>query len=139
MVAIAGIGQWFDEHSSLLAWSLVVSLGSLVVTLLLLPVIVVRLPADYFVASRRELVARASLGRLVLAIGKNLLGAVFLIVGLILLVLPGQGLLTMLIGLLLLDFPGKRAVELKLVRRPGIAAFLNRMRARHGRPPFVVH
>ena len=55
-----------------------------------------------------------------------------------LLVLPGQGLLTMLIGLLLLDFPGKRAVELKLVRRPGIAAFLNRMRARHGRPPFVV-
>ena len=59
-------------------------------------------------------------------------------VGLILLVLPGQGLLTILIGLLLLDFPGKRAVELKLVRRPGIAAFLNRMRARHGRPPFVV-
>lgn len=138
MVAFDGIWQWFDEHSGLLGWSLAVSLGSLVITLVLLPVIVVKLPADYFVASRRELVARASLGRLFLSLGKNLLGAVFLIAGFAMLFLPGQGLLTMLIGLLLLDFPGKRGVELKIVRRPGILAFLNRMRERHGRPPLLV-
>jgi hypothetical protein len=138
MVALDGIWQWFDEHSGLLGWSLAVSLGSLVITLVLLPVIVVKLPADYFVASRRELVARASVGRLLLSLGKNLLGAVFLLAGFAMLFLPGQGLLTMLIGLLLLDFPGKRRVERKIVRRPSVLAFLNRMRERHGQLPLQV-
>ena len=59
----------------------------------------------------------------------------FLLAGLAMLVLPGQGLLTMLIGLLLLDFPGKRALERRVVRRPKILAFLNRMRDRRGREP----
>jgi hypothetical protein len=54
------------------------------------------------------------------------------------LVLPGQGLLTILIGLLLLDFPGKRALERRLLRRPGLRAFLDRMRVKRGRAPFEV-
>ena len=54
------------------------------------------------------------------------------------LVLPGQGLLTILIGLLLLEFPGKRALERRLVARPGIKTFLDRIRARRGKPPLEV-
>jgi len=54
------------------------------------------------------------------------------------LLLPGQGLLTILIGLLLLDFPGKRALELRLLRRPALRGFLDRMRQRRGVPPFVL-
>lgn len=63
---------------------------------------------------------------------------VFTLAGIAMLVLPGQGLLTILIGLLLLDFPGKRAVELRLVRRPAIRGFLDRMRQKRGVPPFVL-
>jgi hypothetical protein len=55
--------------------------------------------------------------------------------GLVLLVLPGQGLLTMLAGLVLLDLPGKRAFERRVVARPRVLSALNWLRARAGREP----
>ena len=61
-----------------------------------------------------------------------------MLAGLAMLVLPGQGLLTILIGLMLLDFPGKRRLERRIVARPAILAMLNRMRARRGRDPLRV-
>jgi len=51
------------------------------------------------------------------------------------LVLPGQGLLTMFISLMLLDFPGKRRLEQSIVRRPIILRSINWLRERHHRPP----
>ena len=130
--------QWLQGHGALLGWLFGLSLASLLLTVLLLPVVVVRLPADYFVAERASLRARRPLTAWLWHVGKNLLGVVFTVAGVAMLVLPGQGLLTILIGLLLLDFPGKRAVELRLVRRPAIRGFLDRMRQRRGVPPFVL-
>lgn len=69
---------------------------------------------------------------------KNLLGAFLVIAGLALLVLPGQGILTILVGLVLLDFPGKRRLELRLIRRPKVLSALNWVRRKLGREPFVV-
>jgi UPF0716 family protein affecting phage T7 exclusion len=109
-----------------------------VLTIVLLPVVVVRLPADHFVADRRQRLARRGVAGWCLRGLKNLLGAVFVLAGIAMLLLPGQGLLTILIGLLLLDFPGKRALELRLLRRPALRAFLDRMRQRRGVPPFVL-
>jgi hypothetical protein len=54
------------------------------------------------------------------------------------LVLPGQGLLTMLIGISLMDFPGKRAIERSIIGRPLILKSINRIRQRFGRPPLMV-
>lgn len=129
---------WLQQNSTLLAWLFVLSLGSLVVIALLLPVVVVRLPADYFLASRKELAVRRGPTQWVGHVAKNVLGAAFVLAGIAMLVLPGQGLLTILIGLLLVDFPGKRALERRFVRRPGVLDFLNRMRARRGKPPLQV-
>lgn len=121
-----------------LAWALSLAVGSLVLVVVLLPWFVLQLPVDYFVASRRELrAARTPLGW-VWRILRNVLGLFFVLAGAAMLVLPGQGLLTILIGLLLLEFPGKRALERKLVARPGIKAFLDRIRARRGVPPLEV-
>ena len=131
----ASLWEWLQSHENLLGWMFGLSLASLVLTALLLPVFVVRLPADYFLATRQELAGRRGVVQWIGRAGKNLLGLVFLLAGVAMLVLPGQGLLTMLIGLLLLDFPGKRAIEHRLVRRPTILAFLNRIRARRGREP----
>jgi hypothetical protein len=133
-----GWWSWLQGHSSLLVWLFVLSIGSLVVTALLLPVVVRRLPPDYFTATRRELASQRSLLQWTGHVAKNALGMVFVLAGIAMLVLPGQGLLTILIGLLLVDFPGKRALERHFVRRRGVLEFLNRMRARHGRPPLQV-
>jgi hypothetical protein len=130
--------QWCEANGALLGWLFASSLGSLVLTIVLLPVVVVRLPADHFVADRRARQARRSVAAWCWLGLKNLLGAVFVLAGVAMLLLPGQGLLTILIGLLLLDFPGKRALELRLLRRPALRAFLVRMRQRRGVPPFVL-
>jgi hypothetical protein len=129
---------WLTENGRALAWLFALSIVSLALVVVLLPVVVRRLPPDYFVASRAELAAHRGAWSWVGRVARNVLGAVFVLAGIAMLVLPGQGLLTILIGLLMLDFPGKRALELRLVRRPKILAFLNRLRERGRQPPLRV-
>ena len=45
-------------------------------------------------------------------IGKNLLGVFFVLIGIAMLVLPGQGILTIIAGMMLLDFPGRHRTRL---------------------------
>ncbi len=66
---------------------------------------------------------------------KNLAGAVFLIMGFLMLFIPGQGLLTILLGLTFLNFPGKRRLEIRLIRSPRIHRGVNWIRRRSGKPP----
>lgn len=51
------------------------------------------------------------------------------------LVLPGQGLLTLLVGVGLLDFPGKRHIELRVVRNHHVLNAINWIRARTNQAP----
>jgi hypothetical protein len=52
------------------------------------------------------------------------------------LVLPGQGVLTLCVSLFLLDFPGKRRLERRILGYPPVLHALNRLRTRAGQPPF---
>ncbi|MDH4237181.1 MAG: hypothetical protein OEV17_08035, partial [Nitrospira sp.] len=94
----------------------VLSIVFFVGSLIAIPFILMRLPADFFdIRVPRPWMedhhpALRVLGHLV----KNVIGAIFLFVGFLMLFLPGQGILTMLIGISMLDFPGKRKVEAKL-------------------------
>lgn len=134
-VDFAAVWRWFEGHTTLLAWLFAGSLASLVLCAVLLPIVVVRLPADHFSARRPVAPWPRTVWNWVWHVAKNLLGCVFLLAGFAMLFLPGQGLLTMLIGLLLLDFPGKRSLERRLVARPAVLRVLNAMRVRRGRLP----
>ena len=127
------------EWQSVLLWASGLSLLAAVATLAGVPWVVVRLPRDYFTRPRRE-VWRMPSNRpfvgLVLAILKNLLGLVLVILGVIMLVTPGQGLATLLIGFLLMNFPGKFRAEQWLVSRSGVMKGLNWLRLRRDKPPF---
>jgi hypothetical protein len=83
---------------------------------------------------------RPLLLRWAVALGKNLLGLVLVLLGAIMALpgVPGQGLLTMIIGMTILDFPGKRRLEVRFLHRPRILGALNRLRARFGRQPLVL-
>lgn len=108
-------------------------------SLLLIPWIVARLPADYFLSKRPSegsWRARHPVIRWTARAAKNLLGAMFLAAGIAMLVLPGQGVLTILVGVALLDFPGKRRLEVFLLQRPVITRSIDWIRQRAGRPPF---
>jgi drug/metabolite transporter (DMT)-like permease len=119
------------------ALSIVTFLG----TLLTLPIVVTWIPADYFVRDQRQGRHRegtSTVPHLLRLVGKNLLGIVFVLIGVALLVLPGQGILTILLGLMLMNFPGKRALERRLVQQPSVLGAINWLRAKAHQPALVV-
>lgn len=133
--------EWFSEHGTFVWFTVGLSIGTVVLTLLVLPVIVARMPADYFVRKdpppgswrARHPVVRGTI-RLV----KNLIGTALFLVGIPLVPLPGPGFVTMLAGLALVDFPGKRRLELRVVRVGGVREAVNWLRHRAGRPPLIL-
>jgi hypothetical protein len=117
------------------------SLSVFVLGLVLMPVLVARIPANYFVGNHKPLERlgqRSPLLRWGVLLLKNALGSVLLVAGVLMLVLPGQGILTLLVGLTLVDFPGKRKFELWLVRRGPVLRAIAWIRTRAGRAPLLV-
>lgn len=132
--------NWLDENtlltSILVGASVVVFVGSIV----LVPALIVRIPADYFAHEKRPRSPWAhqpAAVRIGIRLAKNVLGAILLIAGIIMLFVPGQGLLTMFMGFVLLDGPGKYRLERWLVSRRRIARAINWLRRRYHRPPLV--
>ncbi len=125
------------EHTDTILLLAGISLGAFVISLILLPVILIRLPEDYFVRIRSK-GATLSPARLALKLLKNLLGAFLLLVGFVMLFIPGQGILTMLFGISLMDFPGKRRLQAKIVSMPRVYRGLNWLREKADRPRFVL-
>lgn len=123
----------------LLLWASALSLFAVVAAVIGVPWVVARLPHDYFARPQRVVWREQKhepLLALVFSVLKNLLGLVLVILGLIMLLTPGQGLLTLLVGLLLMNFPGKYQLERTLVSQPGVMRGLNWLRARRGEAPF---
>lgn len=128
-------------NETLLWWLAGSSVFTFFATLILVPILLVRLPADYFAHGKRHRAPWAHhhpLIRGVLLAGKNILGALFLMAGFLMLFLPGQGLLTMVMALVLLDLPGKYKLERWLIARRGISQGVNWLRQRTGRPLFII-
>jgi hypothetical protein len=127
------------NYQQLLWWGTLFSLVAFVAAIVGVPWVVARLPHDYFNSPRRfawRELGHEPLYALLLGLVKNFVGAALLLLGLVMLVTPGQGLLTLMAGLLLMNFPGKYRLERWLVRRPGVLRALNWLRQRHGEPPF---
>jgi Putative transmembrane protein (PGPGW) len=133
--------DWIPISAAALWWMGVVSVITFVGTLAVLPILVARIPADYFMrdrqyraASRKQHVAL----RLIGVVFKNVVGLTFVLAGVAMLVLPGQGILTILIGLSLMNFPGKHALERRIVQQPAVLQAINWMRRQAGQPPLKV-
>lgn len=108
------------------------------ISLAIVSVIMVKIPADYFKEDRpRDLWAgRHPAVRLLGVVGKNILGVLLVVLGILMSIpgVPGQGILTILLGIMLLDFPGKRRLEYKLVSRPQVLKTINKLRHKFGKP-----
>lgn len=104
-----------------------------------LPLFLTHMPTDFFTRPERRRLRLADRKRpfwfIVLRSLKNALGAVLVVLGLVMLVVPGQGLLTVFAALFLLDFPGKRWLQRWAISRPAVHRPVNALRRRTGRPP----
>lgn len=107
------------------------------INLAIVSFVLVKTPSNYFSNEhpRAFLSGRPPVIRYVGIVGKNLLGALLVALGIVLSVpgVPGQGILTILLGIMLLDFPGRRNLEYKLVSRPSVFRTINKLRHRFGK------
>ena len=133
--------EWVSENTAFLTWLGVISIVVFFISLLSLPWLVSLIPEDYFCHQHRSPAPwkeqRPAI-RYLLLFGKNLLGLILLLGGILMLVFPGQGILTIIMGMLLLDYPGKYALERKVVSQPNILKSLNWLRAKAKHPPLKV-
>lgn len=120
-------------------WGLALVVVGLVLSNLVVVVVLVRLPATYFIDPARSsfLAARHPAVVWTVRIAKNLLGVVAVLLGVVLSLpaIPGPGLLLILIGIMLLEFPGKRRLERKIVARPKVFRAINALRKYFGQAP----
>lgn len=117
-----------------------ISIGLLLVGLLFAGAVVVLWPPDHFLTERPLLEGRHPLLRGAAHIGKNALGALLLVLGVILALpgIPGPGLAVFFIGFTLIDFPAKRRIELWLMRKPPVRRTIDRVRLRFGRERLIL-
>lgn len=134
---------WTELTAFLQVWALPIALASgalMLISLLMIPYIVAKIPADYFAHDRRHSLRenlRHPAVEFVLVSIKNLLGGLLLVFGLILLPGPGPGIITIAFGLSMMNFPGKYRLERRVVGHPRVLKGINAMRRRHGQPPLT--
>ena len=113
-----------------------------VVSYVVVSIVLVKLPANYFHSDyEHHLMPNSNPVLRSVVIGlKNVLGVVLILAGIALSLpgVPGPGLLTIFIGVMLTDIPGKRTLEAKMIGRPAVLSAVNKLRARYDKPPFLL-
>ncbi len=113
---------------------------SLIINALIVGIVIVKIPANYFSSHyQQDFLPNSSwFTRWGVTIIKNVAGVVLFILGIAMLIGPGQGILSILSGLIMMDIPGKRPLEAKIIKRPAILAAANKLRLRYKKGPLIM-
>lgn len=133
--------EWIFVHQITLWWLSLTSFAMFIGTLFLLPILIARIPEDYFVCKKRHPIRWKKYHpfiRLLIITGKNLLGIIFILSGIAMLFLPGQGIITILIGITLTNFPGKFKLERWIIKQPIVSRAINWLRIKAHRPALQI-
>ena len=129
--------EWLTVHQHILGWMGLISLLVFSLSLLSLPWLVAKIPEDYFLPCERKrvLLKNGIFGTwIIIFILKNLIGLLLLICGLLMLFLPGQGVLTIIAGLVMTDYPGKYKLERRIVSNKTVLEKLNWLKNKANQP-----
>ena len=133
------LSQQFLYYKSYIFWLGVISFGIFVFSLLSLKWLVALIPSDYFIDKKSsKFKSKFPVTWLVSMIIKNLIGYVLIIGGILMLVLPGQGLFTIFIGLMMSNYPGKYSIERKFIAIPSVLKTINWLRKKSNQDPLKV-
>lgn len=129
----------FGEWSWLLPWIFALSLIVFIGSIIGVWIVLVRLPEDYLTHERHfeGNLFKLKIGHLVNVIIRNVAGFTFLGAGIVMLLTPGQGILSMIVGVTLIDFPGKRKLILKILSQPKVLNAINKLRKKAHKPPLL--
>ena len=110
----------------------------LAVGVLAVPWIILRLPEDALQrpSPLQQVRKRHPILRALIFVVRNAIGLPLLILGIVMLVAPGQGVLTILLALGIMEFPGKWRLEHLILERKSVYRTLNWIRRKGKKPPF---
>jgi hypothetical protein len=104
----------------------VASVVMFVGTMVAVPVFLVRIPDDYFARPRATRALPAKILR-------TAIGVTLIALGLAMIVLPGQGVLTILVGLGILDVPLRERLILRILCVPKVHRAIDNLRHKRGK------
>ena len=129
----------FNAYKNVIIWFGSISLFVFLFSLLSIKWLVALIPEDYFVTKRvSKIKSQNPLIWYLILILKNLVGYSLILGGVVMLILPGQGLFTIIIGLMLSNYPGKYSIEKKFIAIPTILKSINWLRGKSNKPPLKV-
>ncbi len=124
-----------------LTWAVFFSLFIFLGSLITIPYLIAIIPDDYFLHEKREgtsFTIKHPILRIIFKLLKNLAGITLIILGIAMLILPGQGILTIIAGIIFVDFPNKYQLERWMVSRPRVLNTMNWFRLRMKKPPLKI-
>ena len=116
------------------------SIAILVISALSIGYFIKKIPYDYFLNDKRGISDYKDKNPIFWVITlalKNIIGYCLIMGGILMLVLPGQGLLTILVGLMLSDYPGKFKLEKRIIKTNLILKTINWYRNKSNIPPII--
>lgn len=134
--------EWIQNNQAVVWWLGALSIAMFIGTLIAIPWLVMRIPDDYYLQDGRKrpsMFYDRKVLRIIYLIVKNVIGYILIGAGIVMLVLPGQGILTMLVGAILINFPGKQGFVRWMVSRPSVLSSVNWLRRRAGRRPLIMN
>lgn len=136
------LDQWLNfayEYQTVFLILGLLSAAGFFCTLIIIPLLITRLPTTYFLSDTRQLPSDRKprfAFRLTLMFLKNTIALLVLLAGVFMLIVPGQGVLTIILALFLLDFPQKFKLQQWLIQQPSIRNTANWLRKKHNKAPF---
>ena len=116
------------------------SIAILIISALSIGYFIKKIPHDYFLNDKRGIPDYKNKNPVfwIIALAvKNIIGYCLIMGGILMLVLPGQGLLTILVGLMLSDYPGKFKLEKRIIKTNLILKTINWYRIKSNIPPII--
>jgi len=128
------IYEWLEKNSYILLYLGVFSFCIFFMSIFGIKYFAAKIPKDYFTNKQRgsKIKEISIVLWLFYIITKNLIGYIFIILGILALVLPGQGILMILIGLVMSDYPGKQNLERRVISIKTVRRGVNWLRKKSG-------
>ena len=127
--------EFLSNYKIYLVWLGTLSFIIFIFSLLAIKWLVALIPSDYFIKKNNsEFRLNYPIFWLVSIIIKNLVGYILIFGGILMLVLPGQGLFTIFVGLMLSNYPGKFYIERKFIAIPSVLSAINWLRKKSNTP-----
>ena len=136
---IESITEFVSSYKVYILWLATISLFVFIFSLISIKWLVALIPTNYFIKKNMVKSKKSySFIWLISIIVKNLIGYTLILGGLLMLVLPGQGLFTILMGLVLSNYPGKYNIERRFISIPSVLRTVNWLRKKSNKPPLEI-